>query len=154
MQKIKSISDFRLSHFLPKESIVEQEFNYSGIDGVAEVLGWHVVFFRDLENQNYTTAISLEDANCNEELSDFVNLLLAELNIHLKIGDDFEKIQSKYGKPFSYDEIISGMKRYNFLLNDNSCFICFGVDNTYGLTYVEIITNRKILEGIIHEGWR
>lgn len=154
MQKIKSISDLRLSNFLSKEILEEREFSYSGVDGIAEVLGWHIVFFRDLESPNYTTAISLDDANYNEELTKFVNLLLAELNINLKVGDSLEKVVSEYGKPFSYDEIIEGVKRYNYLLDDNSYFVCFGVDNSKGLSSVEIINNKKILDGIINEKWR
>lgn len=154
MQKVKNICDFRLSNFLSKEMIEEREFSYSGVDGLAEVLGYHIVFFRDLETPNCTTAISLEDANYNEELTNFVNLLLDELDIDLKVGDSYKEVVGKYGKPFSYDETIEGMKRYNYLLNDRSYFVCFGVDNEKGLSFFEIINNRKILDGIINEKWR
>ncbi|MDP4177251.1 MAG: hypothetical protein Q8900_02790 [Bacillota bacterium] len=154
MQIIKNISDFRLSKFLSKEIIEEKEFDYAGVDGVAEVLGWHIVIFRELENLECTSAISLSDANYNNELSDLVNLILSELNINLQVGDCFQKIKDKFGQPFSCDEVIEEMKRYNYLLDNNSIFACFGVDIHEGLISIEIISNKKIIDGIINEKWR
>jgi hypothetical protein len=154
MQDISSITNLRLSSFLSKETMEEREFTYSGINGIAEVLGWHIIFFRDLENPSYTTAISLNDMDYNEELTDIVNTLLKQLHINLEVGDNFDKISRIYGNPYSFDEIIEGSKRYNFLLNGNRYFVSFGVDNSKGLTSIEIICNEKILNGIIHEKWR
>lgn len=154
MQIIKNISNFRLSKFLSKEIIEEKEFNYAGVEGIAEILGWHVVIFRELENQECTSVISLSDANYNNELSGLVNLILSELNINLQVGDCFLKIKDKFGQPFSYDEVIEGMNRYNYFLDNNNTFACFGVDIHEGLISIEIISSKKIIDGIINEKWR
>ncbi len=154
MINIPNISGFKLSNYFSKEFIEKTDFNYSSVDGIAEIVGLHVIFFSDIKNLNETSVISLDEIQSNKKVETFANQLFFELSLGVEVKDKFEKIISIYGTPFSFDEIFENVKRYNYLLNNNDCFIAFGVDKYHGLNSIEIIQNKKILHGILNENWR
>ena len=45
LNKLK-INNLRLKEIMKEYDVTEQEFEYSGVEGVAELLGWQIVFFQ------------------------------------------------------------------------------------------------------------
>lgn len=75
--------------------IKEQEFEYAGTNGIAELLGSKIVFFEKSDLVN-TVVISFDEID-NTELNNIANLILKSIDMNIRFGDNVERIYSIYG---------------------------------------------------------
>ena len=60
------INNLKLKNIVKNYEIEEHEFEYAGTNGIAELLGWQIVFFRKNENLNDTIAIAFNEITSTE----------------------------------------------------------------------------------------
>ncbi|MBR1442611.1 MAG: hypothetical protein IJ583_03655 [Firmicutes bacterium] len=140
------IIDFNLSDIANKYTIKKQAFEYAGIDGIAELLGWQIVFFYSKYDLNNVSAISFMEITDND-LIDIGNNILDNIGINVRFRDNKSVITNIFGIPDFFDKIYLNTDRYNYILSENY-FLSFGLEND-NLTYLEIIYDKNIVNNIV-----
>ena len=125
--------------------VTEQEFEYSGVEGVAELLGWQIVFFRRKDDLLNTAAIWFFEILDNE-IKNTANIILKRLGIDLVFGKEIE-IEDNLGKADFVDDILEETIRYGYVLS-SSQYISIGLTNGK-LSHLEIVNDENIIEKIV-----
>lgn len=136
------IDKLKLKDIVKNYEIVEQEFEYAGISGIAELLGWQIMFFRK-KNLSNTIALSFNEIEI-VELINIANFILKTIELDIRFGDNIEKIKNIYGTANFIDNVYEDMIRYNYIIASD-LFIAFGIKNDK-LSYLEIITDEELIE--------
>lgn len=126
-------------------------YNYAGIHGIAETIGWQIELFR-LNQNSLVEAISFNEIFNNDLFIDISNNILKEINFPIKINDDLEKIKKVFGNETSkdsifYEEYKVNVIRYNYYIAKDY-FITFSVSNNK-LIGLELIYNKDIINNIL-----
>ena len=105
----------------------QYDFEYAGICGYSELIGWKIIFFRRKKTNLFLSAICFSDIYSKEEI-EFCNYIFEKLDFKIKFGCDIEEIIELFGKEsyishisYDYDDIY----RYVYLL-DEKTFASFG----------------------------
>ena len=134
-------------------NIYEQEFEYGGVLGQAELidgfLGYKFVCYTK-ENSEETAAISLTEIESKNERQ-VGNAILKYIGMELRFGKritHIKKIEKVYGTPFSVIDDYTKV-RYNYLISPD-LFICIGIKTSNSkLIHVEIIDDSELISEII-----
>ena len=128
----------------------EQEYDYGGVLGRAELLGYKFVCYRK-GNSEETAAISLIEVESKKERQ-IGNAILKYIGINLRFGNkinDMKEIEKIYGVPVSIDDCFIDMLRYHYLVSPD-LFICLGIKTSNNkLIHVEIINDSEVISEII-----
>ena len=131
-----------LSEIIDKNCInQESDFEYAGIEGYAEFIGWKLVFFRQNKNSCFYDAVSFFDIEDKEV--DLCNTILKKFNFPINFNSEPDDIFRIFGKNYSTDDIIEDCTRYNYKLKEN-LFLSFGVSKKK-ITSIEMIFDSKIV---------
>lgn len=144
LNKLK-INNLRLKEIMKEYDVTEQEFEYSGVEGVAELLGWQIVFFRRKDDLLNTAAIWFFEILDNE-IKNTANIILKRLGIDLVFGKEIE-IEDNLGKADFVDDILEETIRYGYVLS-SSQYISIGLTNGK-LSHLEIVNDENIIEKIV-----
>jgi len=138
-----NIKKLALCKVLSNSYVYEQEFDYGGFPGKAELFGFKIVLFRKGDNKE-PAALHINEMD-DSELMDIANRVISGVGLGVKFGDGINKIKKIYGEPFStdcdYDTI-----RCNYLLLPD-LFICFGLTKNQ-LSNLEIINDYEMVSEI------
>lgn len=141
-----NIYKLKISDILGEKNIYKQQFEYAGVEGIAQIYGWQILSFARKNNLDKTVAILLNELD-NKEIIDIANTILRFTNIKVTIGDNLNMIKRKYGKEYFIDIIYETIIRYNYLLLPD-IFIAFGFMKNI-LCSVEIVNDKEIIENIV-----
>lgn len=147
-----NIKKFRLKEIMGEFDIIEQELEYAGFEGVAELLGWKINFFRRKSNLDNTVAIWFFDI-VEKETQIVANEILKRLKIDLQFGECVKDL-GKLGRPDMTDELLEDTIRYGYIVKPDF-FVSLGLTDTR-LTYLEIVNDEDIISEIqsIRSGMR
>lgn len=111
------INELRLKDILKDYDVWEQEFEYAEVPGIAEIYGYHIVFFRPQKELRGTVVIHIQEIE-TPSLIHVANLVLTAMDMNLKFGETtIEEINSIYGTAdWKLDDIVDGF-RYHYLIN-------------------------------------
>ena len=142
------ISDLNLKSFVKNEKIIEQKFEYAGTKGIAQLLGYHIIFFSKISNINNIVTIYFYEIE-NEELVSISNSILDLIDIKVRFGDNYDRIKNLYGTANSIDTIYEDIDRYNYIIRSD-LFISFGLKNNI-IYSMEIVNDEEMIENIIRD---
>lgn len=142
-----NISKLKLRDIVKDYEIKEQDFEYAGIRGIAELLGWQIIFFRKKDDLDNTVVISFAEID-NKELICISNSILKSIDMNIRFGDNIEVINSVYGNADFTDSIYEDVIRYNYNVSSN-LFIAFGLKDNK-LSCLEIVIDENIIKEIIN----
>ena len=127
----------------------QYDFEYAGICGYSELIGWKIIFFRRKKTNLFLSAICFSDIYSKEEI-EFCNYILEKLDFKIKFGCDIEEIIELFGKEsyishisYDYDDIY----RYVYLL-DEKTFASFGFSDNKKLVEVEMIFDKDMANDV------
>lgn len=140
------INKVRLRDIIKNYEIMEQEFEYAGVNGIAELLGWQIVSFCKKDDPVNTVAISFDEID-NTELINIANSILEFIDANVRFGDNIETINRAYGIADFMDNLYEDMIRYNYIISPN-LFIGFGLKYN-ALSCLEIVTDENMIKEII-----
>jgi len=141
------INNLKLKNILKNYEIEEREFEYAGTNGIAELLGWQIVFFRKNENLNDTIAIAFNEIT-NTELINISNSILNIMKMDIRFGDNLDIINHFYGNADFIDSIYEDTLRYNYIISPD-LYIVFDLTNNT-LSGLEIITDENLINEIVN----
>lgn len=141
------INQFKLRDIVKGYEIKEQDFEYAGMSGIAELLGWQIIFFRKKDDLDHTVVISFDEID-SKELISISNAILKSIDMDIRFGDSVEVINSIYGIADFTDNIYENVIRYNYNISSN-LFIAFGVKDNK-LWCLEIVIDEDIIKEIIN----
>ncbi len=140
------INKLKLRDVVKNYEITEQEFEYAGTNGIAELLGWQIVFFRKKDDPVNTVALSFNEID-NIELINIANSILALIDVDVRFGDNIEVINRLYGVADFTDNLYEDMIRYNYIISPQLLMV-FGLKNNE-LSSLEIVADENIIKQII-----
>ncbi len=146
MKNLK-INNLKLKNIVKNYEIEEHEFEYAGTNGIAELLGWQIVFFRKNENLNDTIAIAFNEIT-NTELINISNSILNIMKMDIRFGDNLDIINHFYGNADFIDSIYEDTLRYNYIISPD-LYIVFDLTNNT-LSGLEIITDENLINEIVN----
>lgn len=141
------INNLKLKNILKNYEIEEREFEYAGTNGIAELLGWQIIFFRKNENLNDTIAIAFNEIT-NTELINISNSILNIMKMDIRFGDNLDIINHFYGNADFIDSIYEDTLRYNYIISPD-LYIVFDLTNNT-LSGLEIITDENLINEIVN----
>ena len=141
------INNLKLKNIVKNYEIEEHEFEYAGTNGIAELLGWQIVFFRKNENLNDTIAIAFDDIT-STELINISNSILNIMKMDIRFGDNLDIINHFYGNADFIDSIYEDTLRYNYIISPD-LYIVFDLTNNT-LSGLEIITDENLINEIVN----
>ncbi|BAV05625.1 hypothetical protein SAMN05421788_108229 [Filimonas lacunae] len=89
-------------------------FDYAGIPGVAEVIGYHIIFFT-VKGKDGLSAISMEELEGNALFTEIANKILAAIHCDVAIGEKREHVKKLWGEPDFKDDVFTGIERCYYL---------------------------------------
>ena len=140
------IQKSRLKDIVKNYEIVEQDFEYAGTKGIAELLAYQVIFFRKEDDLDNIVAISIDEIE-DARLFHTANVILKAIDMNIRLGDNIETINGIYGKADFTDSIIENMIRYHYIISPD-LFLSFGLRNNV-LSSLEIVTDKNMIEEIV-----
>lgn len=79
----------KLSDVVKDYEVKEQEFEYAGTKGIAELLGWQIVFFHKMDDLVHTAAVNFSIKNSfYEDMIRYSYIISADLFIVFGIEDN------------------------------------------------------------------
>lgn len=138
------IKNFRLADHLPNYQIAERPFEYAGVQGRAELLGWQIIVFRKNDALSEIAAISLIDIN-TPELTKIANSILEHIDVKVKFGDTTDKITLAYGA-FDFENNLCEDEISCFRIIDSRLMI-FGISSNT-LSSLDIISDPDMVKEI------
>jgi len=141
------INNLKLKNIVKNYEIEEHEFEYAGTNGIAELLGWQIIFFRKNENLNDTIAIAFNEIT-NTELINISNSILNIMKMDIRFGDNLDIINHFYGNADFIDSIYEDTLRYNYIISPD-LYIVFDLTNNT-LSGLEIITDENLINEIVN----
>lgn len=136
----------KLRDIISNYEIKEQEFEYAGVEGVAELLGWQIIAFYKMDDLLNSVALAFEQIT-SSELINISNLILECIDFEIRFSDGKEEIEQYYGKANFIDDIYEDILKYNYILSSNY-FISFGLKDNK-LISLEIIMDEDIIKEVV-----
>lgn len=140
------INKLKLRDIVKNYNIKEQKFEYAGINGIAELLGWQIIFFHPENNLDNTVVFSFNEID-NMEMINIANQILKFMDMNVRFGDNMEKISHLYGVADFIDSLYEDITRYNYIVSQE-LFMAFGLKDSI-LSYLEIIIDKNIIDEVI-----
>ena len=137
----------KLRDIVENYEIQEQEFEYAGTIGIAELLGWQIVFFRKEDDLVNTIAVSFNEIDTSE-LINIANSILKSIDINIRFGDSIDVIKRIYGIADFTDSLYGNIIRYNYIISED-LFLAFGLKDDI-LSSLEIIADENMIKEIIN----
>lgn len=126
---------------------VHLDFEYAGIMGIAELIGYKIIFFRR-DSASLLDAVRIWDITDSEEVA-FSNMILEKMDFPVKLGDTLQRIYQEFGKETSQSHFLTDCDRYHYTMPDGF-LLTFDISKQNRLvTGVEMIHNRDIIENIV-----
>lgn len=138
------ISDLRLKEIMKEYNITEQELEYAGAEGVAELLSWKIGFFRKKDDLSKTVAVWFFEI-ADSEMEENANVLLERLGMDFRFGEEIKVIEV-FGKPDFFDEVLENTIRYGYVLSPDR-FISIGLTNGR-LSFLEVVNDEPVIKEI------
>jgi hypothetical protein len=120
------------------------DFSYSEVNGHADYLGWHIIFFKELDCDK-VSAISFDDILIAENIKKIANKILQRIGFPIQFGDKLSSIKKEFGEPDFSDSILMDVHRIHYISKEKELYLCFGTDCNENLYSLEIITNKEII---------
>lgn len=136
----------KLKDVVKDYEVKEQEFEYAGINGIAELLGWQIIFFHKMDDLVNTVAVLFNEIN-NNELIRIANSILKFIDMNIRFGDSVDVIKQIYGIADFTDSLYGEIIRYNYIISSD-LFIAFGLKDNILLS-LEIITDENMIREIV-----
>lgn len=140
------INELKLRDVVKNYEITEQEFEYAGTNGIAELLGWQIVSFRKKNDPFNTVALSFNEID-NIELINIANSILAFIDLDVRFGDNIEIINRLYGVADFTDNLYDNLIRYNYIISPQA-LVVFGLKNNE-LSSLELVVDENMIKQII-----
>ena len=122
------------------------DFEYAGVCGYSELIGWKIIFFRRKKTDSFLSAICFSDIYSKEEIK-FCNYIFEALDSEIRLECDVEEILELFGKEsyvaYTYDNI----RRYEYLF-DKKTFASFGFSENKKIVEVEIIFDKDMANDV------
>jgi hypothetical protein len=134
------LSDLVDSGYITKK----RHFEYAGIDGSAETIGWKVVCFKAC-GSTALDAVRFFGIEQEKEIR-MCNLILQQLGFPLSFDSDPEAIFRIFGTACEQEDTLEGITRYHFLYSED-CRVSFDCSGNR-ITGMEIICSRKLLHNL------
>lgn len=140
------INKLKLREIVSTYEIMEQEFEYAGINGIAELLGWQIIFFRKKEDPINTVAILFNEI-VDIEIINIANSILEFIDVDIRFGDNIQQINNVYGIADFTDYIYDDMIRCNYIISPELLMV-FGFEKNK-LSYLEIAVDEIMINQIL-----
>lgn len=138
--------DIELSDIIDSEFLTEiSDFEYAGITGTAQTVGWKIVFFKS-DKSLTVDAIRLFDIR-NEFEIELCNKILERIEFPVNFNSKISDIYMIFDAGYSQNRYVEGCIRYHYMCSDDSR-ISFDISEGK-LTGLEIIYNRAIINNVI-----
>jgi len=131
--------------FIDRGTIRQQDFKYGNISGIAEMVGFQIIFFRKtISEKNSCLSIDWGE-NKNPIILAIAQSLLAETNSKLRLKDKLLDIERIYGKANYTDDLYEGSVTYHYFNKRKDTLYSFGVDNSLGIVRIDLINDAEIV---------
>ena len=138
------ISELRLKDILKDYEVWEQEIEYAGVPGIAEMYGYQIGFFRPQKELRSTVAINIQEIE-TPSLIHVANLVLRALDLNLKFGETtIEEINSIYGIADYTDDMIVDGFNYEYYISPDLLIVFTIVKKV--LWGLEIFTDEEMVD--------
>lgn len=142
VSKMKDINSIELHNFT--KVFDSGDFDYSGVNGHADYLGWYIIFFKET-GCDKVSAISFDDILMEESIKDIANKILQGIEFPVLFGDNLSLIKKKFGEPNFSDAVLMNIHRHHYIDKEKGLYLCFGTDFNERLYSLEIITNNDVI---------
>ena len=139
-KEMKQSTNIKLANYFENKNIAYQPFNYAGIDGNAEIVGWQIVMFRRAATDNIS-AISMDEID-TFPIKDTCAEIFKDLDLPLSAGMKIDTLTQLLGLYSYQDNILEDTTRYYFEIHNN--LIVCGIHNKKGLNHIEIINDQEL----------
>lgn len=137
-----------LSNIISNKNIIKNyyDFEYAGIKGYAEAIGYKIIFFRRNLFSILDAVRFFEIVNSEEII--FCNAILENMNFPLKFGTNCSKIDKILGKAIKKESYLSNCDRYYYKLLNNDLIVLDIAIKNKKLIGLEMIYNQEIITSI------
>lgn len=142
---MKRLKNIKLENYIGNENIVSKSFDYAGIIGNAEIIGWQIIVFRRTVNGNIS-ALSMDEID-TPIIKDVCAEIFKDLGLPLSAGMKINVLSSLFGAYSYQDNLLDDITRYYFEIH-NHLIIC-GIHNKNGLSNIEIIYDEELVNNRI-----
>ncbi|ROT16244.1 hypothetical protein EEL51_13740 [Muribaculaceae bacterium Isolate-110 (HZI)] len=139
-KEMKQSTNIKLANYFENKNIAYQPFNYAGIDGNAEIVGWQIVMFRRAATDNIS-AISMDEID-TFPIKDTCAEIFKDLDLPLSAGMKIDALTQLLGLYSYQDNILEDTTRYYFEIYNN--LIVCGIHDKKGLNHIEIIYDQEL----------
>lgn len=132
-----------LSHIIDPELITrENDFNYAGVTGTAETVGYKIIFFKAADSP-VVDAIRLFDIGESERK--LCDTILRAIGFPINLDSKLNEIVGFFGDDYSQDDHLVNCVTYKFLYRN--CYVAFDISDEK-IVGIAIICSRAIIEKI------
>lgn len=134
-------TNIKLERYTGRNNIVYAPFDYAGIKGNAEIIGWQIVVFRRAVNDNMISAISMDEID-TPVITGICSKIFKDLDLSVSVGMKIDALTQLFGVYSYKDDTLEDTIRYYFE-TQNALIVC-GIHNTIGLRNIEIIYDNEL----------
>ena len=124
----------------------EADFEYAGVEGSAELIGWKIVFFRK-NGSSAVHAISLSDIETEDEIT-LCNFILRKIGFPLDFHSELRDIYSELGTALSKEKVLADCDTYCFQPSQ-SCRILIDISDET-IKGIQIICDPEIIDNMLN----
>ncbi len=137
-----SLFDF---DFIDKSIIVDQDFQYGSIDGIAELIGFQIILFKKAKNKN-NVVLSIDwGTNKNPLILEISQNIMKQLNMSIALSDPLKDLEALYGKADYIHDIYENSITYYYINTDQQIMYSFDIDQFIGLIRFELMYDQEII---------
>lgn len=137
--------DIRLAEITGLPVTQAEDFNYAGIPGTAELIGWKIMLFRAHGGESLS-AVSMSEIETAEERR-LCNRILQVLGFPVGMGADVQAFCRAFGTDYTTEDILTGSTRYCWRPDADSLIAGEFADGT--AVWLEIVCSREIADSMI-----
>lgn len=138
---MNQLINIKLERYIGSNNIVYTPFDYAGIKGNAEIIGWQIVVFRRTVNDNMISAISMDEIDTPVILG-ICSKIFKDLDLSVSVGMKIDALTQLIGVYSYKDDTLADTIRYYFE-TQNALIVC-GIHNAIGLRNIEIIYDNEL----------
>lgn len=132
--------------FIDKGHVHEQDFQYGSVSGIAEMIGFQIIIFRKIKSDK-NSYLSIDwGENENPIILEIAQKLLLGLGSKLLLKDKLIDVEKLYGKANYIDNLYEGSITYHYFNKKKDLLYAFGIDNSLGITRIELIHDAEIVK--------
>ena len=138
---MKQHINIKLERYIGSSNIVSKPFDYAGIIGNAEIIGWQIVVFRRAFNDDMISAISMDEID-TPIIASICSKIFKDLDLSISAGMKIDALTHLFGIHLYKDDILEDTIRYYFE-TQNALIVC-GIHSKNGLRNIEIIFDSEL----------